>query len=201
MTWSTPSERTSSTFRVLPTPVTLCAEPWRSAGEGAHATRGADDQDVLTGLDLAVVGSPWRAVMAETPRAEASSNVRFPGLCAGSDQPRRHAWAKAPEHRPRTASPSWKRVTSAPTASTVPAMSVPGTAALGRRSPYMGRKNLGTPRMTWQSPMCTEAAWMRTSTWPALVPGLDFAELQDVFEGTVTILDDGFHWDSPSPIG
>ena len=113
--------------------------------------------------------------MAETPTAEASSKVRSSGLGARACSAATACVAKAPEHQPRTASPGWKRLTSAPTASTMPAMSVPGMGTLGRRSPYIGRKSLGTPRMTWQSPMCTEAAWTRTSTWPGAGAGVSIS--------------------------
>ena len=140
--------------------------------------------------------------MAETPRAEASSKDRSSGLRARACSAATACVAKAPEHQPRTASPGWKRLTPAPTASTTPAMSVPGTGTLGRRSPYMGRKSLGTPRMMWQSPMCTEAAWMRTSTWPIAGAGVSTSRSwQDLLEGTVAVLDDGLHRDSPSLLG
>ena len=73
--------------------------------------------------------------MAETPMADASSKVRLPGLAARACSVATACSAKAPLHQPRTASPGWNLVTSAPMASTVPAMSVPGIGVLGRRVP------------------------------------------------------------------
>ena len=56
--------------------------------------------------------------------------------------------AKAPVHHPNTSSPGRTPFTSLPTASTVPAMSVPGTRFFGLRSPVAIRMRYGEPVMT-----------------------------------------------------
>ena len=66
--------------------------------------------------------------------------------------------ANAPAHQPKTASPDRSRCTSVPTASTVPATSVPGTATFGLRSPVAIRMMNGEPVMRIQSPTWTDAA-------------------------------------------
>src|SRR5687767_9599468 len=72
--------------------------------------------------------------------------------------------ANAPAPHPNTSSPGRSRCTSLPTASTVPATSVPGTGFFGFRRPVAIRMTNGEPVMRIQSPTWTDAAWTRTST-------------------------------------
>ena len=97
-------------------------------------------------------------MVADTPTAAACSNVRLAGFGTKWSSPAHAYSAKAPVHQPNTSSPGRNRVTSWPTASTVPAMSVPGTRFFGLRSPVTMRMTYGTPRMTIKSPMWMEAA-------------------------------------------
>jgi hypothetical protein len=66
--------------------------------------------------------------------------------------------------QPNTASPGTRSVTSAPTASTMPAKSLPRTGARGRVHPYIGRSREGWPSVHSQSGVFTAADTTRTST-------------------------------------
>ncbi len=85
--------------------------------------------------------------------------------------------AKAPAHHPKTSSPERSAFTSGPTASTVPATSVPGTWLLGVRSPVAKRMTNGEPVMTIQSPTWTDAACTRTRTSSPAIVGLSISRV------------------------
>jgi hypothetical protein len=76
-----------------------------------------------------------------------------------------------PEH-PNTRSPTAKEATLWPTASTVPANSVPRTVTLGRGSPVRARTKKGLPARKPQSVRFTVVAWTLTSTWLHRTVGL-----------------------------
>jgi hypothetical protein len=81
--------------------------------------------------------SAAHAVHADTGTAAACSNVTFAGLCtivfAGAYS------ANEPRATPKTSSPGLKSVTRAPTDSTTPATSIPGTGLRGFRGPNARR--------------------------------------------------------------
>ena len=66
MTWSAPSERTSSRFAVLHTPVTSAPNAFAMERERADATGRSDDQHVVAGLDPPASRSACSAVHAES---------------------------------------------------------------------------------------------------------------------------------------
>ena len=78
-------------------------------------------------------------MLADTPTAAASSNVRFAGFAMNWSSLAAAYSAKAPGDQPNTSSPGWRRCTSLPMASIVPATSVPGIRFLGLRSPVARR--------------------------------------------------------------
>ena len=86
-------------------------------------------------------------MVADTPTAAACSKVRLAGLSTNWSSLADAYSAKAPVHHPNTSSPGRSCVTSLPTASTVPAMSVPGTWFFGLRSPVASRMRYGEPVM------------------------------------------------------
>ena len=93
-------------------------------------------EDLLPGLEMPLSRRSWRAVVADTPTAAACSKVRLAGLVDEAGPRLADAYsAKAPVHQPNTSSPGRRPFTSLPTASTVPAMSVPGTWFFGLRRP------------------------------------------------------------------
>ena len=96
--------------------------------------------------------------------AAACSKVRLAGL--RTTVPATHTYsAKAPLLvPPNTVSPGRRSVTVAPTASTVPAKSAPGTGCLGRRSPAAGRAMYGRPVTAYHSAGFTDDERTRTST-------------------------------------
>ena len=103
-------------------------------------------------------------MVADTPTAAACSKVRLAGLSTKWSSLADAYSAKAPVHHPNTSSPGRSPFTSLPTASTVPAMSVPGTRFFGLRSPVAIRMRYGEPVMTITSPTWIDAAWTRTRT-------------------------------------
>ena len=90
---------------------------------------------------------------ADTPMAAACSNVRLAGFVVSASSEVDAYSAKAPLHEPKTSSPGFSRVTLLADASTVPAMSVPGTRFFALLIENMGRMTFGTPRMVYTSPM------------------------------------------------
>ena len=70
-------------------------------------------------------------MVAETPTAAACSNERLVGLGTNWSSLADMYSAKAPAPHPITSSPARKRSTPSPTASTVPATSVPGIGDFG----------------------------------------------------------------------
>ena len=78
---------------------------------------------------------PCSAGRPETATTAACSAVRFAGIGASLVSRARANSAKVPFPMPNTASPGANRVTPAPTSSTVPARSMPGTGFFGARSP------------------------------------------------------------------
>ncbi len=117
----------------------------------------------------------WRAVDADTPTEAACSNVRLAGFSRNWSSVARAYSANAPATHPKTSSPGRRRVTSLPTASTVPATSVPGTRFFGFRSPVARRMMNGEPVMRIQSPTWIDAAWTRTSTSSSPISGLSIS--------------------------
>ena len=99
-------------------------------GERAHASRRPVDENLLPRLDLPSSRRSWRAVVADTPTAAACSKVRLAGFSTKWSSLADAYSANAPVHHPKTSSPGRSCVTSLPTASTVPAMSVPGNLVL-----------------------------------------------------------------------
>ena len=73
---------------------------------------------------------------------------------------------------PNTSSPTRKRVTLPPTASTRPARSRPGIVRLGLRIPEASRGTYGIPVRKCQSTAFTDAAWTRTNTSVSPTTGL-----------------------------
>ncbi len=111
-------------------------------------------------------------MVADTPTAAACSKVRLAGFSTTWPSLADAYSAKAPVHHPNTSSPGRSCVTSLPTASTVPAMSVPGTWFLGLRSPVASRMRYGEPVMTITSPTWMDAARTRTRTsWSPISGG------------------------------
>ncbi len=109
--------------------------------------------------------------MPASGRAAASSKVSASGIASSSAAGAATYSAKpppAPPTSPYTLSPGFHRVTSAPTASTSPAMSLPRIGARGPVRPNIfgaaSRARYGSPRITCQSRALTAAAWTRTST-------------------------------------
>ena len=111
-------------------------------------------------------------MVADTPTAAACSKVRLAGLRTNWSSLAVAYSAKALVHQPNTSSPGRRPFTSVPTASTVPAMSVPGTRYFGLRSPVAIRMRNGEPVMTITSPTWIDAAWTRTRTSLSRDPGL-----------------------------
>ena len=89
--------------------------------------------------------------------------------------------AQAPDdgqvQTPKTSSPGANRVTVLPVASTVPAMSNPGTPNFGPRRPLVNRTGKGEPRTPKTSPMWSPAAWTRTSTSRSPIAGRSISRL------------------------
>ena len=164
-------DRSRSALRALATPVT--SAPNALAIWTAYVPTPPDAPLMRTfwrGLTLPSSRRSWRATVAETPTAAASSKLRRAGLGARWSSGAEAYSAKAPEVHPKTSSPGLKRATSLPTASTVPAMSVPGMGCFGRPSPVAMRTRKGRPCMISRSPMWMDAARTRTSTSPAPMP-------------------------------
>ncbi len=69
-------------------------------------------------------------------------------------------------------SPGWRSVTFSPTASTIPAMSVPRTGVGGCQSPKRSRRTYGTPATVTQSGVFTLVARTRIRTSSAPTDGL-----------------------------
>ncbi|BAS07042.1 hypothetical protein AHiyo4_04640 [Arthrobacter sp. Hiyo4] len=112
------------------------------------------------------------AVTPEMGATAASSNVRFVGFVATRSSLAQTNSAKDPSHVPNTSSPSWKRVTPAPTASTTPATSRPRTGILGFFSPKPKRRSrYGRPVIRCHTPWSTPAARTLISTSPSLGTG------------------------------
>ena len=89
----------------------------------------------MPGLHLAVVAERLEGDEAGHRHGAACSNVRLAGLSASESSAAVVYSAYEPFDQPKTSSPTANRVTPAPTASTVPATSVPRTAFFGLRRP------------------------------------------------------------------
>jgi hypothetical protein len=76
-----------------------------------------------------------------------------------------------------------KEATLWPTASTVPANSVPRTVTLGRGSPVRARTKKGLPARKPQSVRFTVVAWTLTSTWLSLGVGLSTSAIRTTSGG------------------
>ena len=102
--------------------------------------------------------------------AAASSNDRFAGMVVMGARSGRHRYsACAPMSlalTPNTRSPGANPVTSAPTASTTPANSVPSTGFLGRSQPVKNRAIHGVALRSPQSVRFTVVECTRTRTSP-----------------------------------
>ena len=194
MTWSAPIERTSSTLRVLVTPVT--SAPNALAICTAKVPTPPDAPLIRTfwpAVTRAESRSSWRAVVADTPTAAACSKLRRAGFGRNWSSGARANSAKAPAHQPNTSSPGRRRWTSLPTASTVPATSVPGIGCFGRRRPVASRMRYGDPVIRIQSPTWMDAAWTRTRTSSSPMAGrIDVADLEGRC-AAVAVLRDGLH--------
>ena len=112
--------------------------------------------------------------------AAACSKLSLAGLRASTSSGTDTYSANAPPLRhwmpltvsPNTSSPAWNRVTARPTDSTRPAMSMPGTRCLGRRTPLpISRSTCGRPRTVCQTSGCTDAACTRTSSSSSATAG------------------------------
>ena len=168
MTWSAPIERTRSTFFVLVTPVTsapidfaICTAKLPTPPD-APLTR-----TFWPGWTLPLSRRSCSAAVADTPTAAACSKVRLAGLRTSCASGTAASSANAPAHQPKTSSPGRSRSTPVPTASTVPAISVPGMGCFGLRRPVAKRMTNGEPDTRIQSPRWTDAAWTRTRTSPS----------------------------------
>src|SRR5918996_1129250 len=111
-----------------------------------------------------------RAMHAPSQTAAASSNVMPAGLCAKGALSRMHTYsACAPKPRtPKTWSPTWNSVTTAPISFTSPASSMPRILCLGRSKPVPTRLMKTSALRSPQSVRVTVVAWtlMRTSSAP-----------------------------------
>ena len=148
MTCAAPSERTSSTLRVLHTPVT--SAPIATAI--CTANEPTPPLAPLTSTRCPAFTAPTsriprRAVVAAMGSAAACSNVRLAGFGATLSSAAHAYSAKAPRTKPNTSSPGCSPCTFAPTASTTPAASLPTTGIFGLVSPIpMSRATYGSPR-------------------------------------------------------
>jgi hypothetical protein len=94
------------------------------------------------------------------------------------------AWApNGSPLKPNTRSPTAKEVTSAPTASKVPANSVPRILTLGLGSPVRARTKKGLPARKPQSVRFTVVALTLTSTWLSLGVGLSTSAIRTTSGG------------------
>src|SRR5918994_5453411 len=173
MTWSAPSDLTSSRFGVLPTPVT--SAPSARAICTANVPTPPDAPLIRTRVPGPALPTSRMAISAVRPDmtdAAASSKVRLTGFTMSWDAGARANSAKVPgdvvsvlsHDEPNTSSPGWRSVTYLPTASTTPAMSVPRTGAAGRQSPDFSRVTYGTPATVTQSGVFTLLARTRIRT-------------------------------------
>jgi hypothetical protein len=149
MTWSAPSERTSSAFLALHTPVTVA--PSALAIWTAKVPSPPEAPLMSTRVPSRTRATSRMACSAVTPDMTAppasSKDKRlgfFASCCAGTTvcsqkvpcAPR----SKAPvQTEPNTSSPGARSVTPAPTDWTTPATSDPRTAEAGPRSPETAR--------------------------------------------------------------
>ena len=139
MTSSAPTERTSSSWLVLATPVTWPPNALAS-WTANHPTAPAAPmtRTCWPGWTSPTSRTPWRAANPEIGTTAACSKLRAAGLAAKWSSEAQAYSAKEPSHQPNTSSPGRNRVTWAPTASTRPATSMPSTGTLGLRSPRVG---------------------------------------------------------------
>ena len=87
------------------------------------------------------------AVTPETAAAAACSKLRRSGLRQSWSSRAQVNSANVRDDAPNTASPTLKRVTSAPTASTTPLTSMPSTRCFGFVRPVASRIAYGMPAM------------------------------------------------------
>ena len=137
MTWSAPRARTRSTFAVLHTPVTsapnafaICTAKLPTPPDAPMISTfspGLDAPVVADGLQRGEPGDGDGGRLLEGEVRRLRRRACRLGRAAYS--------AKVPSPMPNTSSPGAKPVTSAPTASTVPARLRPGLAYFGRRRP------------------------------------------------------------------
>ena len=173
MTSSAPSDVTSASLRAWSTPVTCAPYALASWRAMAPTPPAAPLTSTRWPGGTRRCGRLFRAISPAVGTAAASSKLTSGGLSATPASGAVAYSAKAPPLRhctPRmvsanTSSPARKRVTAAPTDSTIPATSVPGTRSFGRRMPEPIRRSAhGRPATTCQTSGCTEAARTRIST-------------------------------------
>ena len=112
------------------------------------------------------------AVPPEIPTVAACSNEAFAGLWASLSSRAAAYSAKEPRLIPNTSSPTPNLVTAEPTATTVPATSMPGTRFFGPRNPNpMIRIRYGVPVIRCHVPRSRPAACTRTSTSLSAISG------------------------------
>ena len=114
-----------------------------------------------------------RAVPAEIGTTAACSKERFAGLRASLSSRAAAYSANEPRDIPNTSSPTANLVTAEPTATTVPATSMPGTGFFGRAEPEADDRAGGTglPAIMCQVPRSRPAACTRTSTSLSAISG------------------------------
>ena len=140
MTSSAPSERTSSCFDVLHTPVTCAPNDFAIWTANVPMPPPAPTMSTFCPARMRPASrSAWSAVNAAIPVPAACSKVTPAGFGTRCSSLATAYSAKVPTPTPKTSSPTDSRVTFAPIASTVPARSVPRTPSLGRRSPKAAR--------------------------------------------------------------
>ena len=113
--------------------------------------------------------SACRAVIAATGTAAASSKLMFAGFGTTASRTVTYS-ASAPLLAPKTSSPGRMCVTFLPTASTVPAKSIPVRSVLGFSRPVEGRTMSG-PATPYQSAGLIDAARTRTSARSSATSG------------------------------
>ena len=150
MTCAAPRERTSSTLRVLHTPVTSAPNALAICTANVPTPPDAPvTSTVCPGCTCAMSRRACSAVIPDVGTVAACSIVSLSGLrtswSAGTDA---YCASVPAVLQPNTSSPGWRSVTAAPTASTTPARSLPGMGWRGRRRPNASRTMLGTPVIT-----------------------------------------------------
>ena len=129
--------------------------------------------------------------------AAASSKETLSGMAAIGAPSGRHRYsACAPMSTaltPNTRSPGANPLTSAPTASTTPANSVPSTGCFGRSQPVKNRAIHGVALRSPQSVRLTVVEWTRTRTSPGPGTGRGISARCRTSGGPNFGVDDGAH--------